>query len=183
MTPVRSPAVTASVRPWPSCASKVFISSAEPSDCDSNMTLPSVSVPSTSISSTRICFARLASFPGIFLPRLATAISSSLANGPVPICRTFFERRVGCRAGAQHAAPLHELQGPQIMQMHYAEHARRFIRNHDRRNLPLLHQIQCFAREHVRPDRLRALCHALARGHLQRGPAMLLHQPPQVAVR
>src|SRR3954447_8696984 len=51
MQPVRKPAVCASVSPWPSCASKVLISSALPSLCEARVTLPSVMVPSTSMSS------------------------------------------------------------------------------------------------------------------------------------
>src|ERR1700751_921326 len=61
MQPVRRPAVCAKVSPWPSCASKVLISRAEPSPCESRVTLPSVIVPSTSIRSTLICAARFLS--------------------------------------------------------------------------------------------------------------------------
>src|SRR5260370_16243268 len=134
MTPVRSPAVTAGVRPWPSCASKFFSSSAEPSDCDSNVTLPSVSVPSTSISSTRICFARLASFLGIFFPRVANAISLFSAfsmNSVISVLNSFFKL-------------LHQLQGPQIIQIHHTHHPLRFIRDNNCRTLAFLHQVHPF---------------------------------------
>src|SRR5215472_999521 len=58
MQPVRRPAVFARVSPWPSCASKVLISNALPSLCESKVTLPSVMVPSTSIRTTLIWLAR-----------------------------------------------------------------------------------------------------------------------------
>src|SRR6266851_7415928 len=61
MQPVRRPAVCAKVRPWPSWASKVLISRAVPSVCESRVTLPSVIVPSTSIRSSLICAARFLS--------------------------------------------------------------------------------------------------------------------------
>src|ERR1700733_352979 len=61
MQPVRRPAVCARVRPWPSCASKVLISSALPSVCESSVTLPSVIVPSTSMRRSLICAARFLS--------------------------------------------------------------------------------------------------------------------------
>src|SRR5713226_536816 len=106
MTPVRKPAVTASVRPWPSWASKFFSSSAEPSDCESKVTLPSVRVPSTSINKTRICLARFASLLGIFLPRMANAVSSLFVDALILSCRNNSDVRAGYRVGAQHAAPL-----------------------------------------------------------------------------
>src|SRR2546426_11706914 len=132
MTPVRKPAVTASVRPWPSWASKFFSSSAEPSDCESRVTLPSVSVPSTSINRTRICLARFASFCGIFLPRLANAVSFCLENHRVLSCRP---------SPISGGLPLHQLQGPQIVQMHHAENAFCFVHDNDRSDLALFHQI------------------------------------------
>src|SRR5271165_2797617 len=61
MQPVSRPAVCARVRPWPSCASKVLISRAVPSGCESRVTLPSVIVPSTSMRSSLICEARFLS--------------------------------------------------------------------------------------------------------------------------
>src|SRR5258708_37728344 len=131
ITPVRRPAVTARVRPWPSCASNVLLSSAEPSDCDSNVTLPSVSVPSTSMSSTRICLARFASFLGIFFPRLANCVSSILLCVLCELCVEIpFEFN-----------SLHQFQGPQIMQMHHAEHASCFVHHNNGSDLALFHQI------------------------------------------
>src|SRR3984957_19187424 len=65
MTPVRRPAVGARERPWPSWASKVLISRAEPSGWESKDTVPVVRVPSTSIRKTLICLARLATAAGI----------------------------------------------------------------------------------------------------------------------
>src|SRR5580704_3932916 len=58
MTPVRRPAVRARVRPWPSWASKDFISRAVPSGWERRVTEPSVMVPSTSMMSTWIWAAR-----------------------------------------------------------------------------------------------------------------------------
>src|SRR5215471_16944619 len=70
MQPVRRPAVFARVSPWPSCASKVLISNALPSLCESKVTLPLVIVPSTSIKTTLIGLARFFN-PGEILPSLA----------------------------------------------------------------------------------------------------------------
>src|SRR6266480_2150949 len=248
MTPVRNPAVTASVRPWPSWASNVLHSRAEPSECDSNVTLPSVSVPSTSISTTRICFARFASFSGIFFPRLANAFSlfscvffcaprvsrpdlvmsctdwcksahdaagaspaptpsympavswesssnairqltnasvkpSRFPQGLTPNDGSEKSPRIKVlRDNLQHKT-LHQLQRPQIVQMHHPQHALGLIHHHNRRNLSFFHQVQGFAGQYVRPYRVRILGHAVRRAHLEDCSAVLLHQAPQVSVR
>ena len=50
-------------------------------------------------------------------------------------------------------APLHQLESPQIMQTDDAEHAPRFICNHDGGDLAFLHQVQRFTGEHMlEPD-------------------------------
>src|SRR5271166_4565827 len=72
--PVRRPAVCARVSPWPSCASKVLISRAVPSGCESRVTLPFVIVPSTSMRSSLICAARFLS-AGEILETLAKEAS------------------------------------------------------------------------------------------------------------
>src|SRR5580704_8360426 len=58
MNPVLMPIVCARLRPWPSCASKTFISAMSPLGSDIRQTPPSVRVPSTSIRKRRILRAR-----------------------------------------------------------------------------------------------------------------------------
>src|SRR5277367_2285073 len=59
MNPVLMPMVWARLRPWPSCASKTFISAMPPSlGSEMRQTPPSVRVPSTSIRNRRIFLAR-----------------------------------------------------------------------------------------------------------------------------
>ncbi len=77
--PVRRPAVCAKVSPWPSCASKVLISRAVPSVCESRVTLPSVMVPSTSMRSSLICAARFLS-EGEILAKPAKKASRKMRN-------------------------------------------------------------------------------------------------------
>src|SRR6266853_889959 len=177
MTPVRKPAVTASVRPWPSWASKFFSSSAEPSDCESSVTLPSVSVPSTSISRTRIGLARFASLGGIFLPRMAKGISSSFFSASSSVSSV---SALSLLFSYMHA--LHQLQGPQIVQVHHAEYAFCFVHDDDGSDLALFHQIQGFAGDHVRRNGLRIPGHAIHRAHFEHGAAMFFHQAAKIAV-
>src|SRR5256885_8232974 len=107
MTPVRIPAVRASVRPCPSCASNVFISRAVPSGCESRVTAPLVIVPSTSMRRTLICFARFATPAETLFPVLSKGSLLSSCD------------------------PLHQLQRPQVVQVHDAENATCFVDNHD----------------------------------------------------
>src|SRR6516162_357256 len=169
MTPVRRPAVTASVRPWPSCASNVLTSRAWLSGVDASVTLPSVSVPSTSINSTEICLALLASFAGIFAKVLSrSCLRSSVLSPRSP--------------SVFRSESSHQFERPQIVQMHHAEHAPPLIHDHHRGNLFLLHQIQSLAGQHMRPNGLWSLRHPVRRSHFEHGTAMLLHQAPQVPV-
>src|SRR5712691_5212613 len=131
ITPVRSPAVRASESPCPSWASNVLISRADPSACESKVTAPVVSVPSTSINKTFICLALFLTLAEILRPVLSK-------SAPLLFPRL-------STAQPRMAVPLNQLQAPQIMQMHYAQHASRLVYHHNRRNLALLHHIQCLA--------------------------------------
>src|SRR6266852_149847 len=154
MTPVWRPAVTARVRPWPSWASKFLISSALPSDCESSVTLPSVSVPSTSINRTLMRLARFLT-TGVALPGVrAKGFSSAEISCLRPKLKSLRSR-------------LDQLQRPQIVQMHHAEDAVRFIHNDDRGDFFLFHQIQGLAGEHVRPNRLRIPGHPIHGAHFE----------------
>src|SRR5437016_6242819 len=152
ITPVRRPAVTANESPCPSCASNVFTSRAWLSGVDARVTLPSVSVPSTSINSTEICLALFATFAGIFIPSPRSFLLPVLCD----LCVKSFLK------------PLHQFQRPQIVQMHNAKHAPRLIHHHDGSDLLLLHQVERLGRQHIRPDSLRILRHAVRGVHFQR---------------
>src|SRR5580704_12084043 len=84
MTPVRRPAVWARERPWPSWASKVLISRADPSGWESKDTVPVVRVPSTSIRKTLIRLARLATAAGILAGGFGNGDLLGLVNECLP---------------------------------------------------------------------------------------------------
>src|SRR5271165_6957230 len=136
MQPVLMPAVCASVKPCPSCASNVLISSALPSGCESSATPPSVIVPSTSISSSLIFAAR-------FLR--AGVIFGTRANGSSIKMHYEFssneQRDSSLRiSGAQRQnGKLYKFQCPQVVKMDHAHNLLRLIYNHHRGDLLLFH--------------------------------------------
>src|SRR5437762_6472319 len=169
MTPSRKPAVRPRVMPWPSCASNVFISSAEPSGCDRSVTEPSVMVPSTSIRTTWICAARFLREGGIFAERDGK-LSSKAANR-IADCSTRVDG-----PGSD------ELEAPEIVKMDDAEDVARIVYDNDARDAALLHEGECFAGEDARFYCLWIRVQALRGGHAKCCAAVLFHEAAQIAV-
>src|SRR5882724_812983 len=195
ITPMRNPAVRPRVIPCPSCASKVLISIAEPSGCESNVTLPSVIVPSTSISTTFIFAARFfkagevlgvqATFPS------RDIVYSGSCGGRL---RHHFHRRAFrssgfCGGGRQAPSVLllfvnysDQLQSPQIVQVHHSQDFSIVIHDNHTSNPALLQQCQSLARQHSWTNCLWIACHTVRKIHIHHRAAVLFHQTPQIAV-
>src|SRR2546427_5647674 len=125
MQPVRNPAVRAIVSPWPSWASKVLISSAVPSACESRVTSPLVNVPSTSISSTWMRCARFAAEGGTFLVKLGTFFSIPLGDSERTRCvsRSRMAKKpnsahFGWGSASRFSWALHKVEGIPIEERH-----------------------------------------------------------------
>src|SRR5581483_4959509 len=165
--PTRMPARCASTIPVPSLMSYRLLS--VPSACRSSA--PSVRTPSTS--------------NRISLMRAARSAISALSTYAPKHPRTYAPTHPRTHAPTHPSTlstptTLKQLRPPQIVQVEDAGDARG-VRHDERRDLPLLHDVQRLDRQHRSRDADRVARHDVGGGQ-QQDVVGSLHVPPQVAV-